>query len=198
LQHASGCSADEGTQVLVKQLLQGTSRMSGLINDLLNLSRATSAGLHTCPIDLSEMAQSVADSLQQAEPERRVEFRIARGAKAIADENLMRVVLENLLGNAWKYTSKVEGALIEFGFFGGGSDCVYFVRDNGAGFNPHFADRLFQPFERLHTQNEFPGTGIGLATVQRIIARHGGRVWAEGEVDRGATVYFTLPEGRVG
>ena len=197
LQHASD-SSDAGTQMLVEQLLQGTSRMSALINDLLNLSRATSVGLHTCPINLSEMAQSIADSLQQAESERSVEFRIARGAKAIADENLMRVALENLLGNAWKYTSKMERALIEFGFSRSGSDCVYTVRDNGAGFDPHYADRLFQPFQRLHTQNEFPGTGIGLATVQRIIARHGGRVWAEGEVDRGATVYFTLPERQVG
>jgi signal transduction histidine kinase len=169
-----------------------------LINDLLNLSRATSTGLHTRPIDLSEMAQSVANDLQQAEPERRAEFRIASGARVIADENLLRVTLENLLGNAWKYTSKLDRTLIEFGFFGGGGDCVYFVRDNGAGFDPHFADRLFEPFQRLHTQKEFPGTGIGLATVERIIARHGGRVWADGEVDRGATIYFTLPEGRVG
>jgi len=198
MQHASDSSLDAGTQVLVEQLLQGTSRMSGLINDLLNLSRATSAGLHTCPINLSEMAQSIANSLQQAEPERTVEFRIARGVKAIADENLIRVALENLLGNAWKYTSKEERGLIEFGFSRSGSDCVYFVRDNGAGFDPHFADRLFQPFQRLHTQNVCPGTGIGLATVQRIVARHGGRVWAEGEVDCGATVYFTLPERRVG
>ncbi len=144
------------------------------------------------------MAQSIANSLQQAESERSVEFRIARGAKAIADENLMRVALENLLGNAWKYTSKIEGGLIEFGFSRSGNDCVYTVRDNGAGFDPHYADRLFQPFQRLHTQNEFPGTGIGLATVQRIIARHGGRVWAEGEVDRGATCRLTLPERRVG
>jgi signal transduction histidine kinase len=197
LQHTSDSCLDAGTHVLVEQLLQGTRRMSGLINDLLNLSRATSAGLHTRPIDLSEMAQSIANSLQQAEPERPVEFRIARGAKAIADENLMRVALENLLGNAWKYTSKVERALIEFGFSRSRGDSVYFVRDNGAGFDPHLADRLFQPFQRLHTQNEFPGTGIGLATVQRIITRHGGRVWAEGKVDRGATVYFTLPEGRV-
>jgi light-regulated signal transduction histidine kinase (bacteriophytochrome) len=143
------------------------------------------------------MAQSIANSLQQADPERPVEFRIARGAKAIADENLLRVALENLLGNAWKYTSKQDRTLIEFGVSRNGGDCVYFVRDNGAGFDPHFADRLFEPFQRLHTQKEFPGTGIGLATVERIIGRHGGRVWAEGQVDRGATIYFTLPEGRV-
>jgi signal transduction histidine kinase len=197
LQHTAG-PLDEASRELVEQLLLGTRRMSGLINDLLHLSRATSTGLHTGPIDLSEMAQSIADDLQQTEPERSVEFRIARGARVIADKNLLRVALENLLGNAWKYTSKLDRTLIEFGVSRNGGDCVYFVRDNGAGFDPHFADRLFEPFQRLHTQKEFPGTGIGLATVERIIGRHGGRVWAEGQVDRGATIYFTLPEGRVG
>jgi signal transduction histidine kinase len=198
LQNAPGPAMESGTQILIDQLLQGTNRMSALIHDLLNLSRASSAGLHTCPIDLSEMTLAIAATLRQTDPDRPAELKIALGVKVIADQNLLRVVLENLLGNAWKYTSKQERTVIEFGFFGSGGDCIYFVRDNGAGFDPRLADRLFQPFQRLHTQSEFPGTGIGLATVQRIIARHGGRIWAKGEVDRGATVYFTLPQENPG
>ena len=108
------------------------------------------------------------------------------------DAGLMQVALENLLRNSWKYTSKNLAARIEFGFRRIGSQVTYFVKDNGAGFNPEFADRLFKPFQRLHTQGEFAGTGVGLATVQRIISRHGGRIWAEGAVDQGATFYFVL------
>jgi signal transduction histidine kinase len=192
LETSPALGADEAAQGLVGDLMEGTRRMSSLIDDLLNLSRATSAPLHTSLIDLSEMAWKVVKELKDSEPGRAVEFRIAPMAKVIADESLMRVVLGNLLRNAWKYSSKVSKAKIEFGLFSEGETCVYYVRDNGAGFDPRFADRLFQPFQRLHAQSEFPGTGIGLATVQRIVARHGGRVWAEGEVDRGATVFFTL------
>ena len=195
LEHTPGLPENHGAQKLIGELQLGTSKMAALIDDLLNLSRSTRVGLQTKPIDMSEMVTGILRTLAAAEPERKVEFVVAPRAKVDADENLMRIVLENLVRNAWKYTSKTSGARIEFGFFAEGDDCVYFVRDNGAGFDPLLADRLFQPFQRLHTSREFPGTGIGLATVQRIVARHGGRVWAEGEVGEGATFYFTLGHG---
>jgi light-regulated signal transduction histidine kinase (bacteriophytochrome) len=191
-QEAGSPTADENLRTLTAELLRGTERMAALIDDLLNLSRATRAPMPAVPVDLSKMATAIANTLQASDPERKVSFRIAPGAKVMGDENLLRVVLDNLLRNAWKYTSKRAEAKIEFGFFPDVEGCVYYVRDNGAGFDAKFADRLFQPFQRLHTQNEFPGTGIGLATVRRIVVRHGGRVWAEGKVDEGATVYFTL------
>ena len=121
-----------------------------------------------------------------------VQFTIAAGAIVLADAGLMRVALENLIRNAWKYTEETAAASIEFGYERTAHEIVCFVRDNGAGFNPEFADRLFKPFQRLHSQGEFVGTGIGLATVQRIIFRHGGRVWAEGKVGEGATFHFAL------
>ncbi len=194
LQHSPDLPADEAIQKLLGELQLGTRKMAALIDDLLNLSRSTRAGLHSAPINLSEMASAIARKLHDSEPHRKVRFKIDPGSKVIADETLMGVVLENLLRNAWKYTSRREDATIQFGMIAGENECIYFVRDNGAGFDPRLADRLFQPFQRLHTNSEFPGTGIGLATVQRIVARHGGGVWAEGDVGRGATFYFTLPE----
>jgi light-regulated signal transduction histidine kinase (bacteriophytochrome) len=167
--------------------------MASLIDDLLNLSRATSTPLRRTPVDLSLMAGTILDGLKARDPQRQARFVIRPGARAIVDEGLIQVVLENLLHNAWKYTSRLGAAEIEVGFTEEPAGTVYFVRDNGAGFNPRYADRLFRPFQRLHSQSEFPGTGIGLATAQRIIARHGGRIWAESEVDRGAVFYFTLP-----
>jgi signal transduction histidine kinase len=164
-----------------------------LIDDLLNLSRASSHPLHRTPIDLSHTVQTIAARLQEEGDGRKVQFNIARGARVIADESLMQVVLENLLNNAWKYTSKVQAAEIEFGYTEEASGTVYFVCDNGAGFNPRYADRLFRPFQRLHSQSEFTGTGVGLATAYRIITRHGGKIWARGSVDQGASFFFTLP-----
>lgn len=179
---------------LIEKLFEGSKRMSGLIDDLLNLSRATSTPMHRTALDLSHMVESILTTLQGDQPERKVTYTVDRGARAYADEGLTQVVLENLLRNAWKYTSKVPDAQIEFGHYDGAADgTVYFVRDNGAGFDPRYADRLFRPFQRLHSQSEFPGTGIGLTTTARIIARHGGRIWAESQVDHGATFYFTLP-----
>lgn len=188
--YAGGMDA-EGREML-DRLRQSSAKMAALIDDLLNLSRAGTSALERSTVDLSLMASSIASDLQSAEPARIVEFTIAPGAVVIADAGLMRVVLENLLRNAWKYSSNQTSAHIEFGFKPSDSEVVYFVRDNGAGFNPDLADRLFKPFQRLHTQNEFTGTGIGLATVERIIARHGGRVWAEGALNGGATFYFVL------
>jgi len=179
--------------MLVDRLLEGSKRMSGLIDDLLNLSRASSHPLHRTPIDLSHIAETIAARLQSEKDGRQVRFIIARGAHVIADNGLMQVVLENLLGNAWKYTSKSELAKIEFGYIEEVAGTVYFVCDNGAGFNPRYADRLFRPFQRLHSQSEFTGTGVGLATAYRIITRHGGKIWAKGNVDQGATFFFTVP-----
>jgi signal transduction histidine kinase len=178
---------------LMDKLLDGTQRMSALIDDLLNLSRATSTPLRRTAIDLSHMVAAIVESFKAEEGARIVNVSIAKGARAIADEGLVHVALENLLGNAWKYTSKRNAAEVTFGFNESAAGPIYFVRDNGAGFDPRFADRLFRPFQRLHSQNEFNGTGIGLATAYRIIARHGGKIWAEGKVDQGATFFFTLP-----
>ncbi len=179
--------------MLVDRLLEGSKRMSVLIDDLLNLSRASSHPVHRTAVDLSHTVEIIAARLQEESDGRKVRFKIAKGARVIADESLMGVVLENLLSNAWKYTSKVESAEIEFGYTEDTNGTVYFVGDNGAGFNPRYADRLFRPFQRLHSQSEFTGTGVGLATAYRIITRHGGKIWARGNVDEGASFFFTLP-----
>ena len=179
---------------LVGKLFEGSQRMSALIDDLLNLSRATSAPLRRTAVDLGHIARDILGGLQAEEPGRDVEIKIAKRALAIADEGLLRVVLQNLLGNAWKYTCKKAPAAIEFGVKEEPEGRVFFVCDNGAGFDAHYADRLFRPFQRLHSQSEFPGTGIGLATAARIIARHGGRIWAESTIDQGSTFYFTLSD----
>lgn len=178
---------------LLDSLGAATMRMSSLIDDLLNLSRAASTTLQHVSVDLSALAKSILDNLAQG-TERKVETIVAGGCAALADEGLIRVAMENLLRNAWKYSSRKDPARIEFGCRHDGEERIFFVRDNGAGFDSSYVDRLFRPFQRLHSQADFPGTGIGLATVQRIIARHGGRVWATGAVDQGAEFCFTLPE----
>lgn len=193
LQQSYAANASPGTQKLIDELAASSRHMATLIDDLLNLSRASSAALHRVPVDLTEAAQNIFDRLQTESPERKVHFKATPGMRTIADDGLIRVALDNLLRNAWKYSSRIPTAEIEFGFFEEKENIVYYLRDNGAGFNPRYADRLFRPFQRLHSQTEFPGTGIGLATVQRIIHRHGGRIWAEGMPDRGATFYFTIP-----
>jgi signal transduction histidine kinase len=169
-----------------------TQRMGLLIDDLLSLSRVTRTEIRKERVDLTAMARSIATELRRNQPDRRVEFRIEDGLASQADPRLLRIALVNLLGNAWKFTSKRTGACIEFGRSAGNGASAYFVRDNGAGFDPVYADRLFGAFRRLHAEQEFPGTGVGLAIVQRIIHRHGGRVWAEGGVAQGATFHFTL------
>lgn len=182
----------DATDPMLARLSASVAEMSDLIDDLLNLSRATSAGLHLKRLDLSDMASSILTDLATAHPERNVKTVVQQGCHANADKGLMQVVLQNLLRNAWKFTGYKESSRIEFACTQEGAETVYFVRDNGAGFDQRMADKLFKPFQRLHTENEFSGTGIGLATVHRIIARHEGRVWAEGEVGKGATIYFTL------
>lgn len=167
-------------------------RMGELIDDLLALSRVTRREMGHEMVNLSALAETVAAELKQGQPQNRVEFAITKGLMVNGDEALLRLVLENLLGNAWKFTSKQPKARIEFGVIQHDGKPAYYVRDNGVGFDMAYAGKLFAPFQRLHSADEFPGIGIGLATVQRIINRHGGRVWAEGAPKRGATFYFTF------
>lgn len=182
---------EEGNDYL-KRVRAASQRMGQLIDDLLDLSRMTRSEMRRESVDLSDLAKSFAEELKRSQPERRVEFLIEGGLLVEGDKSLLRVVLENLLRNAWKFTGKQTHARIEFGALEQEDKRAYFVRDNGAGFDMAYADKLFGAFQRLHGGSEFEGTGIGLATVQRIIHRHGGRVWAEGRVGYGATFYFTL------
>ncbi|MDE2312604.1 MAG: hypothetical protein KGL04_00330 [Elusimicrobia bacterium] len=171
--------------------------MADLIGAMLKLSRATQGEIRQDVVNMSTLAQGIKDELVSLEPKRKADFSIQSGLTAFGDPDLLKLALENLLGNAWKYTRRKERARIEFGQTVQNGGVVYFVRDNGAGFDMSHADKLFLPFSRLHSRGEFEGTGIGLATVQRIIARHGGRIWAEGAVDKGASFYFTLPHSAV-
>ncbi|HLN00430.1 MAG TPA: response regulator [Bryobacteraceae bacterium] len=173
-------------------VVMAARRMGELIEALLQLARVDRAVLTRRSIDLSRLARSIAGELAQPDVKRSVEFIIEEDVRADADHALMRSVLENLLGNAWKFTCHVPAPRIEMGTLRQNNGLVYFVRDNGAGFDPAHADKLFAPFQRLHSEAAFPGTGIGLATVQRIVDRHGGRVWAQSAVGHGATFFFTL------
>lgn len=177
---------EQGREYL-RWIQQASRQMKELIEGLLQMSRLSRLEVAREQVDLSSIARSIAEALQQSNPERAVRFSIREGVRAVGDERLLRAVLENLLANAWKFTRKREEARIEFGAAGD----AFYVRDNGAGFDPAHAAKMFRPFQRLHSSREFEGTGIGLATVQKIIERHGGRAWAEGEPDKGATIYFT-------
>jgi signal transduction histidine kinase len=178
---------------LLMRIRAAGERMGALIDDLLGLARVSRADMRREPVDLGAMAERVVASLHESDPGRSVEVRIAPGLDAEADPRLMRVVLDNLIGNAWKFTRDQPHPVVEVGAEGSDGDRRFFVRDNGAGFDMAYAGKLFGPFQRLHHADEFEGTGIGLATVQRIVRRHGGDIWAEGEVGAGATVSFTLP-----
>lgn len=178
---------------LLQRVRQNAEQMAELIDDMLRLSRITRADLHITRIDLSSLAMEIIETLFSAEPKRRVEINVAPGLILNADERLLRVALENLLGNAWKFTSKQKKACIEVGLDFQDNTPVFFIKDNGVGFNMDYADKLFGPFQRLHTVEEFPGTGIGLAIVQRIIHRHGGKIWAQSNPGAGATFFFSLP-----
>jgi signal transduction histidine kinase len=177
----------------LNRVRSGAQRMSELIDDLLNLSRLTRGPLATADVDLSALAREILAQLTAAAPTRVVDVIVAPGVTARGDPRLLRVVLTNLLDNAWKYTGKTEHARVEFGEARIDRERVFYVRDNGAGFEMQYAGRLFGPFQRLHGVSEFPGTGVGLATVARIVHRHGGRVWAEAAPGEGAVFYFTLP-----
>jgi PAS domain S-box-containing protein len=184
------------TRDLLGRIQASAVSMDQLVSDLLSLSTLSRGELQCADVDLSTLARSALEALQGTAPDRKVKLIVASGVRAVGDPGLIRIVLANLLGNAWKFTSRREGAQIEFGTDLDNGAPRFFVRDNGAGFDMAFAGKLFEPFRRLHAQSEFKGTGIGLATVERVVRRHGGRVWAEGAVGRGATIYFTLSPER--
>ncbi|MET0657688.1 MAG: response regulator [Steroidobacteraceae bacterium] len=187
-----GGGLDDQARGYVLRVLGAVRRMEDLIENFMQLSRATAADLHRTEVDLSGMARSIVDELRQREPARQVEVRIADGLRCQGDSSLMRIALENLIGNAWKFTRNASVARIEIGTRKDEPE-TYFVRDNGAGFPNERVEEMFAPFRRLHSEREFPGTGVGLSIVQRIVRRHGGRIWAEGAIGHGATFYFTLP-----
>lgn len=191
LEQQYGATLDANAKEYLRHVRDGARRMSDLTSDLLELSRVTTSVMHREPVNLSSLAQTVTDELRHAEPQRQVRMQIAPGAMAQGDARLLRIVLENLLRNAWKFTAGKADACIEFGFTQDGRH-VFFVRDNGVGFDADDAGRLFQPFQRLHSSAEFPGTGVGLATVRRIIERHDGKVWAEARPGAGATFFFSF------
>jgi PAS domain S-box-containing protein len=184
---------DAEGQDWLQEILLNAQKMGELIDGLLALARVTRGELKVERLDLSAIAHEIMARLRRAEPERGVELRVPSRLDADMDPRLARALLENLIGNAWKFSSKVTAARIELGATDKDGPAVFFVRDNGAGFDMAFVNKLFAPFQRLHAGAEFTGTGIGLATVQRIVHRHGGRIWAEGAVNGGATFYFTLP-----
>lgn len=187
-----GDRLDQTAGSYIERIRAATQKMGLLIDDLLNLSRVTRSQMQRETVDLSRMASAIASELEKTDGQRQVDWVIAKKVEAFGDSRLLQIVLDNLLGNAWKYTSRHERARIEFGQERSPGGSAYFVKDDGAGFNPEYSQRLFGAFQRLHGITEFPGTGIGLATVLRIVQRHGGRVWAEGAVEKGATFYFTL------
>jgi signal transduction histidine kinase len=195
VQESQGERLDPDGRRFLDRVREASQQMSRLIDDVLYLSRVTRTELREHEVDLSGLASLLLERMREAEPGRAVEARVRPGVTVTGDGQLLRIALENLLENAWKFTGREPAARIEFGMTNVAGEPSYFVRDNGAGFDMAYADRLFGPFQRLHLASEFPGTGIGLATVQRIIHRHGGRVWAEGTPGQGATFHFTL--GRV-
>ena len=185
---------DETGKHYLQRISSGAERMGLLIDDLLMLSRVTRNEIHWEKVDLSQMAKEAVEKLKHEDPQRQVDIDIEPGLKTFGDKRLLQIALDNLLSNAWKYTQKVENPKCTFGIQELNGNTVYFIKDNGAGFDMTYANKLFGAFQRLHSSKEFEGTGVGLATVQRIIRRHGGRIWAEAAVNHGATFYFTLGE----
>jgi light-regulated signal transduction histidine kinase (bacteriophytochrome) len=187
---------DETGRKYLDRIRASAQLMAQLIDDILTLARITRAELRPERVDLSALAWRTRATLEQSEPNRRVVFDIDEGLAARGDPRLLAVVIENLLGNAWKFSAKKEASRIHFGASDEAAETRYFVRDNGAGFDMAYAAKLFGLFQRLHSRSEFDGTGVGLATVQRIIQRHGGRIWADAAPGAGAVFYFTLPSER--
>ncbi len=183
---------DEKDKRYLSRIYDGTEKMSRLIDDLLELSRISKQEIQRREVNMSEIAATIVAELREAHPDRSVEIEIKEGLTANADRGLIEVLLSNLLGNAWKFTAETERAGIEFGTIEQEGKIIYYIRDNGAGFDQKYAGRMFWPFHRLHSEAAFEGTGIGLALVDRVIRLHGGKVWAEGIEGKGATIYFSL------
>jgi len=184
---------DRGLQYL-QRTRAAALNMGYLIDDILRLSRITRAEITLSTVNITSIVESIVLEFKEREPERNVDFTIQQGLYAKADHNLIKIAMENMISNAWKFTSRNEKASIEFGSMKENGKNVFFLKDNGVGFDQTFSDKLFTVFSRLHRASEYPGTGVGLATVKRIINKHGGEVWAYGEVDKGATFYFTLSD----
>ena len=176
----------------LQRVVNASKHMADLIDDILELSRITRKELQREQIDLSGLVRDILEELRRADPVRKLTATIADGVTVEGDAKLLRVALENLLGNAWKYTAKVEQPSIEFGTTTQEEKTVFSLKDNGVGFDMRYVDKLFHPFQRLHNSQDYEGTGIGLATVQRVVQRHGGQIWASGEPGKGASFYFTL------
>jgi light-regulated signal transduction histidine kinase (bacteriophytochrome) len=193
---SQGAQLDENGRRFLDRIQEASRQMSQLIDDVLYLSKVSRAEVRQQEVDLSALVETILDRLREADPGRAVQTRVRPGVIVAGDARLLRIALTNLLENAWKFTARESAPRIEFGMMTAVGDPTYFVRDNGAGFDMTYVDRLFGPFQRLHLASEFPGSGIGLATVQRIIHRLGGRVWAEGIVGQGATFSFTLGRPR--
>ncbi|MGB9082547.1 MAG: ATP-binding protein, partial [Desulfuromonadaceae bacterium] len=183
---------DDAGKGYLQVINRESARMNCLVASLLKFSTNSQKHADKKWTGLSDIVNEIRDNLLANEPERHVTFCIAEGVSGYGDPGLLRIVFENLLGNAWKYSATKDDARIEFGTINREEDLVYFVRDNGAGFDPQESEKLFVPFQRLQCDDDFEGSGIGLATVYRIILRHGGRIWADGEKGKGATFYFTL------
>ena len=192
LEEDNGAQLDDIGKGHLKRVREATRRMSALIDDLLRLARISRGELTREIVDLTPIVKGIFERLRRSDPARQITLQVPEHVMARGDPKLLGVAFENLLSNAWKFTARKPSATIEVGMKAPGA--VYFVRDDGAGFDMKFVDRLFGAFQRLHSQSEFEGTGIGLATVQRIVRRHGGRIWAEATVEKGATFYFTLGE----
>jgi PAS domain S-box-containing protein len=184
---------DEEGKNYLERIRKATQHMGNLIDDMLKLSRVTQSEFNYQSIDLSKMVQSISDTFQKNNPNNNVKMTIQKGIVIQGDPHSMQIALTNLIDNAWKFTGREKHPRIEFGTTLQENEKIFFIRDNGVGFDMSYVGKLFGAFQRLHTMDEFAGTGIGLATVQRIIRRHGGKIWAEGEVGKGATFYFTLP-----
>ncbi len=184
---------DEKSRDHLRRVLAAAARMNDLIDALLELSRISRSPLGRHQVDLSAVALAVVDELRRRDVTRKLGATVQPGLVVDADGRLVRILLDNLIGNAWKFTAKSSNPHVEVGAEQRPGETVFFVRDNGAGFDMAYAERLFTPFQRLHSEREYSGTGIGLATVKRIVERHGGRIWAESTPDQGASFYFTLP-----
>lgn len=184
---------DDTGKDYLKRVRAAAQKMGALIDDMLKLAKVNRTEVTLNQVDLSDMVSGIVDELRDAEPERQVQVKVTSGLTAYCDSHLMKIALINLLNNAWKYTSKNEEACIEFGMRLHQGNPAFFIEDNGVGFDMAYADKLFGAFQRLHSAGEFSGTGVGLATVKRVISRHGGDIWAKAEPNKGATFYFTLP-----